>query len=156
MWKGQHDASVAAFQKALMINPNFTDWRLVEALVYAGELERALDSASSLMRLNPFYPAIAVGWAGFALYLSRNYRRAVPLLRECASRAPNLRSGHLWLAITYAQLGWLKQARAEAAEVLRIEPNWTIKASMRVNIFKNPRHAAHYFGGMRRAGLPQK
>jgi adenylate cyclase len=156
MWQGQHDASVAAFHKALMINSNYTDWRFVAALIYAGEPERALDCARSHMRLDPFYPAVAAGFAGFALYLSRNYRRAIPLLRECASRAPNLRGGHLWLAVTYAQLGWLKQARAEAAEVLRIEPNWTIKASMRVNIFKNPRHAAHYFGGMRKAGLPQR
>jgi len=48
-------------------------------LVYAGELEKALDYVSSLMRLDPFYPAVAAGWAGLAFYLSRNYRRAIPL-----------------------------------------------------------------------------
>jgi len=53
-------------------------------------------------------------------------------------------------------LGWLKQAKAEAAEVLRIELTWTIKAAMCVNTFKNSQHAAHYFGGMRKAGLPQR
>jgi len=41
-------------------------------------------------------------------------------------------------------------------EVLRIDPNWTIEASMRVNIFKKPQYAAHYFGGTRKAGLPQR
>ena len=126
------------------------------ALVYAGELERAIDCAGSYMRLDPFYPAIPAGLAAFALYLSRNYRRAIPLLRECASRAPNLRAGHLLLAVTYAQLVDSSRQGQKRPEVLRIDPNWTIEASMRVNIFKKPQYAAHYFGGTRKAGLPQR
>ena len=58
------------------------------------------------------------GWLGFAYYMQREYTEAVPLLRECVSRAPNFRGGHFWLAATYARLEKLAEARAEAAEVL--------------------------------------
>jgi Tfp pilus assembly protein PilF len=42
--------------------------------------------------------------------------------RECASRLANLQWPHLGLATAYAQSGQLEEARAEAEEVLRINP----------------------------------
>ena len=84
------------------------------------------------------------------------YAEALPLLRECVSRAPNLRSGRAWLAATYAQIGQLDEARAEAAEVLRIEPRYTIDGTARRAAgawIKSPDDAEHYFDGLRKAGL---
>src|SRR5947208_1580042 len=73
------------------------------------------------------YPSLAPSWLGFAHYMLKEYSEALPPLRECVSRAPNLRNGHVWLAATYAQLGQLEEARAEAVQVLRIEPNLRLK-----------------------------
>jgi len=71
--------------------------------------------------------------------------------------APNLRSSHTWLAAIYAQLGKLEEARAEAAEVLRIEPKWTIEGTQaRLSTFKRPEDAEHFFDGLRKAGLPER
>jgi adenylate cyclase len=54
-------------------------------------------------------------------------------------------------------LGREKDARAQAAEVLRIEPKYTIEGiGKRVNVFKLPQDSEHYFDGLRRAGLPDK
>ena len=87
----------------------------------------------------------------------KQYSEALPLLRECVSRAPNLRGGHTWLAAIYAQLGNIEQARAEAAEVLRIEPKWTIGTqATRMSPFKRTQDAELYFDGLRKAGLPEK
>jgi adenylate cyclase len=87
----------------------------------------------------------------------KQYSEALPLLRECVSRAPNLRGGHTWLAAIYAQLGKLQEARAEAAEVLRIEPKWTIEGTQaRLCGFKRPEDAEHFFDGLRKAGLPER
>jgi adenylate cyclase len=61
------------------------------------------------------------------------------------------------LAATYAQLGKLEEARAEAAEVLRIEPTYTIEgAGAQINAFKRTQDAEHYFGGLRKAGIPER
>ena len=78
-------------------------------------------------------------------------------MQECVSRAPDLRSGHLWLAVTYAQLGRLDDARAEAAEVLRIDPGCSIQGKMaRIYVFRRPEDAEHLRDGLRKAGLPDQ
>jgi adenylate cyclase len=153
--KGEHEAAIIAFEKALTLNPNFTDWRLAQALAYGGEPERAIAAIERHMRLDPFYVAIAPIWLGIARYLLKQYSLALLPLQECVARAPNLRNGHLWLAATYAQMGRIEAARAEAAEVLRIEPAWTNHGiGVRIHVFKHPEDAEHLFDGLAKAGLP--
>ena len=76
-------------------------------------------------------------------------------LRECALRLPNLYFCHLWLASAYAQLGQLDEARKEAAEVLRINPGFTIEGYKRLLPYKDPKDVEHRLDGMRKAGLPE-
>jgi adenylate cyclase len=47
--------------------------------------------------------------------------------------------------------------KAEAERTLRIEPTYTIDGTeRRVRSFKFPKDAAHYFDGLRKAGLPEQ
>jgi adenylate cyclase len=65
--------------------------------------------------------------------------------------------GHVWLAANLAQLGQLDEAHAEAAEVLRIDPKYTIDGTQRrLARFKRPEDAEHFFDGLRKAGLPER
>jgi hypothetical protein len=49
------------------------------------------------------------------------------------------------------------KAGAEAAEVLRIMPRWTIeRVAVPLNPFKRPEDAEHFFDGLRKAGLPER
>jgi len=153
----QHDASLAKFQRAIELNPNFTEWRFALALVYAGEPARAIAVVKAHMRLDPFYPPAAPGFLGFAHYMLEEYAEALAPLNDCVSRAPNMRSGHAWLAATYAQFGELEKARKEASEVLRIEPGWTIEGTARcLAVFKHRGDAEHWFDGLRKSGLPER
>jgi adenylate cyclase len=152
--RGGHDAAIAAFERAFALNPNFTDWRFAENLVWAGEPERAIAAIDRFMQLDPYYEPLALVWVGAAHYMLRAYSQALPSLQECVSRAPDLRSGHLWLAAAYAQLGRFDEARAEAAEVLRIDPRWSIQGKMaRIYVFRRPEDAEHLRDGLRKAGL---
>ena len=153
----EHEAAVAEFERAMALNPNFTDWRFARFSCYAGDPARAIEAVERHMRLDPFYVPLAPGLLGLAHYMLKQYSQALPLLRECVSRAPNLRGGHVWLAATYAQLGNIEEARAEAAEVLRIEPKWTIEGTQaRLSAFKRTEDAEHFFDGLRKAGLPER
>ena len=153
----EHEAAIAEFERAMALNPNFTDWRFGNILLFAGDPVRAIEAGQRHMRLDPFYVPLAPGNLGLAHYMLRQYSQALPLLRECASRAPNFRAPHVFLAATYAQLGNIEQARAEAAEVLRIEPEYTIEGTQaRLTPFKRPEDAEHFFDGLRKAGLPEK
>ena len=49
----------------------------------------------------------------------------------------------------------MEKARAEVAEVLRLDPHWTVRKFELLGPFKRPEDGAHFFGGMLKAGLPE-
>jgi adenylate cyclase len=156
-FEGQHEQSVAAFEKAVALNPNYTDWRFGTTLVRAGEPARAIGVLETHMRYDPFYVPDVPGNVGLARYCLKEYSEALPPLREFVSRVPNVSQGHIWLAANLAQLGRLDEARAEAAEVLRIDPKYTIDGTQRkLALFKRPEDAEHLRDGLRKAGLPER
>jgi adenylate cyclase len=156
-FEGQHEQSIAAFEKAIALNPNFTDWRFGLALLRAGEPARGTQVTEAHMRYDPFYVPGASGVLGFARYMLKEYSEALPPLRECTSRAPKMSLGHVWLAANLAQLARPDEAHAEAAEVLRIDPKFTIDGTQRrLALFKHPEDAEHFFDGLRKAGLPAR
>jgi len=154
MYEGQHEQSIAAFEKAFALNPNYKDWRFGNALVRAGEHTRAIQVIETYMRCDPFYVRGVPGTLGIARYMLKEYSEALPPLREF--RAPNVSQGHIWLAANLAQLGHLDEARAEAAEALRIDPMCTIDVQRRLSLYKRPEDAEHLFDGLRKAGLPER
>jgi adenylate cyclase len=156
-FEGQHEQSIAEFEKAFALNPNFTDWRFGMTLLRAGEPERAIQILETHMRYDPLYVPSVPLTLGIAQYYLKGYSEALPLLREFASRAPNVSQGHVWLAANLAQLGWLDEAHAEAAEALRIDPKFTIDGTARrLALNKRPEDAEHLFDGLRKAGLPER
>lgn len=156
LWKRQHDASIAEFERAVALNPNDVDWRFSVALVYAGQPKRAIEVAETYMRLDPFHTPLASGFLGFAHYMLKQYAQALLLLRESVSRAPKLRPSYAWLAATHAQMMQGDEARAAALEVLRLQPDYTIAGTAkRLASFKQAKDEDHFLDGLRKAGLPE-
>ena len=154
MFKREHDASIATFERAITLNPNYVCWQFGGALVFAGNSRRAIKVLEAYMRLDPFHPP--VGLLGLAHYILKQYSQALPILRDFVYQLPNFLGGHTWLAATHAQLGQLEKARAEAVEVLRLLPNYTISGTARRTIaFKAPKDDKLFFDGLRKAGLPE-
>jgi adenylate cyclase len=155
IWMRQHEAAIAEFERAIGLNPNLSDPVFAWTLVFAGEPERAIQTLKPHMRLNPFYQPQAPWWLGGAYYMLKRYAEALPHLHEGVSRAPNEAVSHHWLAATYAQLGQLDKARAEAAEGLRIDPWFTIGQALFARTCKRPEDAEHFQDGLRKAGYPE-
>jgi adenylate cyclase len=156
LYMEQQDAAVAEFERAATLNPNFSDWRFVTALVFAGDFVRAIEVAHAQMRRDPFYAPNTAQWLAAAYYFLQRYAEAIPYLSQCISRSPRSRTIRQLSAIAYAQLGQSEAARREAAEVLRIEPQFkiSITGARQAKAFKNPEDAAHLIDGFRKAGLP--
>src|SRR5262245_17546755 len=151
----EHDASIAAHERALALNPNRVNWRFASALIFAGQHERAIEVTRACMRLDPFYPPTAPGWLGIAYFMLKRYSEALPPLLESTSRASGWEGGHLFLAATYARLGEIERARAVASEMLRLIPEYTTgDVAQRLNFFR-AEDAEHYFRALRLAGLPE-
>ena len=151
------EEAIAAFETAIALNPNFTDWRFAIPLVFSGHFTRAIEAAEAHMRVDPFYPPFVLFISGFARYMLCQYSEALALLRGGVLRAPNARFGRTALAVTYVQLGRLAAARSQALEALRIEPTYTIDRTERtLRRFISPEHTAKYFADLRMAGLPER
>jgi len=155
-FKAQREAAVAECERAVALNPSYTDWRFAAVLVHAGQAERAVDVAKAHLRVDPFTLPIARGWLGLAYYMLRSYEEALTPLHEFVSQAPNFRPGRVWLAATFAQLGRLEEARTEAAEVLRIDPGWTSSRVFRKGGYLRDKDVDHLTEGAHKAGLPEK
>jgi adenylate cyclase len=156
VWKREHDGAIAEFERAFALNPNFIDFRFAQVLIYAGEPARAIEILEANMRLDPFMhlnaTSTVIAWAN---YMLKRYGEAVCLARESASRLPNVQFPHLVLGSAYAQLGQLEEARKETAEVLRINPGFTIERFKRQVVYKDPKDVEHRLDGLRKAGLPE-
>jgi len=156
-FKRHHDASIVELERAIALNPNYTDWRFAMTFVMAGDHLRAVDAAQAHLRADPFYPPRAAFWLGVAYYMLRKYSEAIPHFREAASRAPNSGGAHRWCAANYAQLKRFDEAQTELAAALRIDPKFTLELQRRLAaVCRYEEDSEHSVDGLRKAGLREK
>ena len=76
---------------------------------------------------------------------------AIPVLREFLARNHFI-MGHDWLAACYAEVGRMDDARTEAAEVMRINPGFSLERQRQISTLKGTMRDRIY-GDMAKAGL---
>jgi adenylate cyclase len=154
LFRRDHAACLAAWERVFALNPNYCDWRHGHCLVLLGRPDEGLTAIKRHMRLDPFYPPHALMTEGLAYFVQRRYELALPPFREMVNRAANFRNGRLLLAATHAHLGQDKQAREQVAELLRIEPDCSLKKLARHRYFQSAEDGTNMFEGLQRAGIP--
>ncbi len=153
-WMNQIDASVREFEKAVSLNPNFTDYRFSAILVFAGKSSRALDVLQAHVRLDPFHPPQLHAIQGHALYMLKRYQEALAAIREGSQRAPQIVFGQIWLGAILIKLGQHMEARAAIAGALKQVPGLTIEGWPMFSCYRNADDAAHMIDALREAGFP--
>src|SRR6266852_8132479 len=120
LWKRQHEQAITEGERASALNPNdaLGYYWLAETLNYAGKPEEALGAAEKAMRLDPRNREIYFFAVGFAYRWMGRYEEAITALKRIITRYPNHLGAHLFLVVSYSELGREEEARAEAAEVL--------------------------------------
>ena len=152
--KRRHDEAVAELDRALALNPNYTDYQFGYGLALAGQSARAIEVLQENLRLDPFGHPSRLCHIGQACYMLGRYQEAVTPLRECALRIPVLWSSYIFLAASHAQLGELDRAKTEVMNALRIYPAFTVEKLNRALPY-NARDSGHLADGLRKAGLPE-
>jgi adenylate cyclase len=154
-WLHEHDASVAAFERASALNPNYADWRFGWALVPAGDSRRAIEVLRASMRLDPFHGPLLLFYLGVAHFMLEEYTHALAIMRDFVAQAPVRPWGHAMLAAILAQSGRVEEANAETAETLRLDSSFTVSGTAKsLAAFKHPKDDEHFLGALRRAGFP--
>jgi TolB-like protein len=150
-YNGDLQAEERHYLRALALNPNDANILATYAglLAVLGRIDEGLDRMREAMRRNPYHPEWY--WVDLAIifYIARRYEDAL----EAYQRRTN--PGY-WvmsrIAACYAQLGRLEEARAAAAQVLRMKPDFSIMRLRRSGW--NTEDVEHIRSGMRKAGLP--
>jgi adenylate cyclase len=124
----QYERAIGYDQHAIALDPNnpIIYFQFGSVLGMAGqpaEVIRVEEQATRLDPRNADLYAIEIGWA---YGLMGQYARGLPFLQRHAKRYPDNILVHTNLAITYAQLGRLAEARAEAAEIVRLNPQYSL------------------------------
>jgi TolB-like protein/cytochrome c-type biogenesis protein CcmH/NrfG len=159
-FQSRYTEAIAAFHRALELNPNFAmaqGW-LGGALSYAGRPEAALDALGQAMRLSPQDP-----WnfhflfcAAVAHYTVEHYGDVVGCAERVMRERPNFFPARRLLAAAYVALGEVDQARDIISELLRLQPNSSIKRdACGYVVYARRSDQERYVADLRQAGLPE-
>jgi adenylate cyclase len=125
----QHDKGIAEGEKALALAPNSADFVNMYAIIltYAGRWHEAIPLFREALRLNPKPPNNYYRHFAVVLRETGQYDEAVSLLKKAIRQEPDDIFSHLVLTSVYSYAGRQEEARAAAAEVLRIKPTFRIE-----------------------------
>jgi TolB-like protein len=151
------DDSLAEFELALRLNPNFS---LAQgyyglALSYCGLWEDGNVAARRALRLSPRDPFSAVyyGIAAYASFVGRNYDEAIRLSRDGLRQRSDFVGAHRVLTSAAGMAGKTDIAAAALQELRRAQPNISLAWIAGQMPIKLEADREHYLEGFRRAGL---
>jgi tetratricopeptide (TPR) repeat protein len=154
LWQKQYEQALAEMERAIALDPNSADSYagLAEVLSRVGRPEEAVGMAEQALRRRPSGADTPSNSVGAAYDLAGRPEEAITPLKHYLSHYPIL-GAHLTLAAVYSELGKETEARAEAAEVLRINPKFSLEVHRQRVPIKDPAMLERHIAALRKAGL---
>jgi TolB-like protein len=151
------DDSLAEFEGALRLNPNFA---LAQgyyglSLSYSGRWRDADKAARRALRLSPRdpYSGVFSGIAAYAQFLGGDYEEAIRLAREALRQRGDFVGAHRVLTAAAAMAGHLDVAGTALQALRRAQPNVSLAWIASYMPIKEDTDRERYLEGFRRAGL---
>ena len=117
-------------EKAVALAPNLANNMAIAGVitVYCGKPREALELVRKAMRLCPIYPIWYLYPLTRAYWFMGKTDEAIAAARSAIERDPELSISHKLHAIVLTDAGRDAEAQRAAAEVLRLEPNFSVEA----------------------------
>jgi TolB-like protein/class 3 adenylate cyclase/Tfp pilus assembly protein PilF len=133
IYKGHYEQSIADAQRAIALDSNSASGYFALAMDqgFALKPEDAIKSANKAMRLDPRNRDLYLSVVAWSYSHMGRYAEAVSLIKQSLARYPNSFGDHWILGVAYVELGRMDEARAEVAELMRINPHLTLEGTKR-------------------------
>ena len=151
--KGEYVKAMAEGERAVALDPGGASAlnSYANSLRAAGRPEEAIPFYQKAIRLSPVGASVLYRDFGAALRSTGRFEEAVSAYKKAIQLAPDDMLAHVHLAVTYAMMGRGKEARAEGAEVLRINPRFSVDNY--VKSFRSTEQKDKVGNALRKAGL---
>jgi tetratricopeptide (TPR) repeat protein len=155
MFKRQYEKANTEAERAVACAPN-------SSLAYStlgrvrcemGKYEESIPIIKKATRLNPYPPHYVFDNLGRAYFLAGRYKEAVSALKKAVQIEPKAVLSHALLAAAYSLSDLMEEARSEAAEVIRIQPDFSVERWAKTRPIKIQADQKREIDGMRKAGL---
>jgi adenylate cyclase len=155
LWQKQYEQALAEMERAIALDPNSASGHagLAEVLSRVGRPEEAVGMAERALHLKPLVVDEHLRSIGDAYDLAGRPEEAIIPLKQYLTHYPNILGAHLTLAAVYSELEKEAEARAEAAEVLRLNPQFSLEVHRERVPIKDPAVLERHIAALRKAGL---
>ena len=96
-----------------------------------------------------------MGVLGSSYYALKRYKEAEETGKKMLERAPDSLMAHLLLAAVYSEMGRQEDAKIQVAEILRINPEFTLEHFPQAVLIRNQDEKKRHMDALRKAGLPE-
>jgi adenylate cyclase len=137
--KREHEKTIAEGERAVSLNPRLAraNSSYGNSLLNAGRAEEAIPFFQKAIRFCPISGSTNFLPLGNALRETGRFEEAVSEYKKAIQRSPDNIFAHIFLTACYSMTGREKEARAEAAEVLRIDPKFSVDYYAKVAAYKD-------------------
>jgi TolB-like protein/Tfp pilus assembly protein PilF len=153
--KREFDKAIAAGERAFALDPwsqpVLTNYSVT--LRATGRPKEAIPLLKKAIRQNPFGPASIYNAFGDVLRDSGRFEESVSAYKKAIQIAPDHFNAHVGLVVTYIWMGRENEARATAAEVLRINPKYSVDYAAKAFFYKDQSFNDKLVAALRKAGL---
>ena len=154
--KREYNKGIVEGERALALDPGGPNALLNYAVILrrVGRPEEALPLNQKAIRLNPLGSTTGYRELGDTLRDTGRFAEAVSAYKKAIQLEANNIMAHVGLAATYSMMGLEKDARAEAAGILRINPKFSLDYYTKaVAAYKDQLQTDKLVNALRKAGL---
>jgi adenylate cyclase len=153
--KREYEKGIAEGERAVALNPGGATGLVsyASSLIFVSRYEEAIPLLQKAIRLNPIASRLNYQFLGIGLMMTGRFDEAVSAYKKVLQGSPNALWAHINLTATYSMMGREKDAQAEAAEVLRINPKFSLDFWAKTSLIKEQSERDKIFNALRKAGL---
>jgi len=128
-FKRQYDKALPEAEKAVALSPSsaLAVFMLGSALAHSERFEEAIPYIKKSLRLSPIEGIQHLVSLGNVYWFLGRYDEAIEIYEKALKLQPDYVPAHVALAAAYASAGRVGEARSQAAEVMRIDPQFSLE-----------------------------